>query len=271
VLDSGAVRPAGYAEEFATAHRIPRVVTDPGELVRLADVTLLLGCDWDLRYRLALDLLDAGTAVLLDKPLAGRVGDLRELFSRAAAGQPVGGGSSLRCAPEAVAWRRRFKGPAPSSILVGCAGHPFYYGVHAMSLAQALLGEGFSAARALDGSGLRGLLRHANGAEVVVDVRPPHPGYPYHATIVTDSAPETLRPDPGGLYKPFLAAVLGQLVGGAEAPYSPAGLIEPELLVLALAASAAEGGGWVRPDALDDDFAHWDGGAFTAAYQAPVS
>ncbi|TWD73212.1 oxidoreductase family protein [Kribbella amoyensis] len=270
VLDSGVVRPAGYAEEFAAEYGVARVLTDAAELPEVADVALLLGCDWDRRYRLALNLLDAGTAVLLDKPLAGRVGDLRELARRAEAGQPISGGSSLRCAPEAVAWRRRYHGPAPSSVLVGCAGHPFYYGVHAVSLAQAVLGPGFTAARALDGSGLRGLLRHTGGTEVVVDVRPPRPGYPYHATIVTESGVEHLRPNAGGLYKPFLGEVLGQLLDGAAAPYSPTALVEPDLLVLAVAKSAADGGDWVAIDALDDVFSGWDGAEFAAAYRAPA-
>jgi hypothetical protein len=120
-------------------------------------------------------------AVLLDKPIAGRVGDLRDLASRAAAGQPVGGGPSFRCLPDALAWRARHRGQVPSSVVVGCAGHPFYYGVHAVSLALALLGSGFTAARALDDSARRGLLRHASGAEVLVDLQPSTPGYPYHS------------------------------------------------------------------------------------------
>lgn len=265
VLDSGAVRPSGYAEEFAGRHRIPRVLADQAELAEVADAALLLGCDWDRRYDLTCELLDAGLPVLLDKPLAGRVSALRDLAVRAAAGQPVGGGSSLRTAPEAVAWRQA-GGPAPSSVLTACAGHPFYYGVHAVSLAQALLGPGFTAARALDGDGLRGLLRHAGGAEVVVDVRPPVADYGYHATIVTGAAVEHVTPDPAGLYEPFLRTVLGHLLDGADPPYTPAALIEPELLVLALAASD---GDWVGPGELPDDFAPWHGRDFAASYRPP--
>jgi hypothetical protein len=265
VLDSGTVRPAGFADEFARRHEIPLVVVDPAELPSVADAALLLGCDWDSRYDVACGLLDAGMPVLLDKPVAGRMGALRDLAARAEAGQPVGGGSSLRTAPEALHWRDA-DGPAPSSVLAACAGHPFYYGVHAVSLAQALLGPGFTAARALDGDGLRGLLRHDSGAEVLVDVRPPVADYGYHATIVTGSAVEHVSPDPSGLYEPFLRAVLGHLLDGADPPYTPAALIEPELMVLALTAS---GGSWVSPDDLDDGFAPWDGRDFAASYRPP--
>lgn len=270
VLDSGTVRPAGYADDFAVRHRIRHVAKELGELPAVADVALLLGCDWDRRYAAACALLDAGMAVLLDKPLAGRVGDLRALAARASDGQPVGGGSSLRCAAEAVAWRQQSLDQTPSSVLVGCAGHPFYYGVHAVSLAQALLGPGFTAGRALDGTATRALLRHDRGTEVLVDVRPPRPGYPYHATVVTESGVEHIRPDPAGLYQPFLAGVLGHLLGAAPAPYDAAALVEPELMVQAVAGSAAGGGNWVRPGDLDDDFSGWSGAAFAAAYQPPA-
>ncbi|MFI7062320.1 hypothetical protein ACIBL3_15150 [Kribbella sp. NPDC050124] len=256
VLDSGAVRPQGYADEFAEQHGIPAVATTLDGLP--ADSAMLLGCDWDQRYQQACTLLDAGTAVVLDKPVAGRVGDLRDLAARAAAGQPVSGGSSFRCLPEALAWRER--GETASLVLVGCAGHPFYYGVHAVSFAEALLGPGFTAARALDESSRRGLLRHASGAEVLVDLQD---GYPYFATVATSSSVEHLRPDPVGVYRPFLAAHLQH----DNPPYLS---VEPELMLLALAHSAATGGGWVEPDELPDDYSPWDAAAYTAAYTPPA-
>jgi len=257
VLDSGAVRPPSYAEEFARRHGIPTVASRLEEVH--ADVAMLLGCDWDQRYEQACTLLDAGTAVLLDKPLAGRVGDLRDLAARAAAGQPVSGGSSFRCLPEAIAWRER--GEMAALVLVGCAGHPFYYGVHAVSFAEALLGPGFTAARAFDETSRRGLLRHASGAEVLFDIGT---GYPYFATVATSSSSvEHLQPDPVGVYKPFLTAHLLQ----DKPPYLS---VEPELILLALAHSAATGGDWVDPESLPDDFSPWDPAEYTAAYTPPA-
>jgi hypothetical protein len=255
VLDSGAVRPPSYAAEFAERHGIPTVAASLEELT--ADVALLLGCDWDQRYVQTCRLLDAGKTVLLDKPVAGRVGDLRDLAARAAAGQPVGGGSSFRCLPEALAWRER--GETAAMVLVGCAGHPFNYGVHAVSFAAALVGPGFTAARALDETSRRGLLRHASGAEVLVDIQD---GYPYFATIATASSVQHLQPDPGGVYKPFLAAHLQ-----GEPPRLT---VEPELMLLALAHSAATGGDWVEPESLPDSFSPWDATAYTAAYIPPA-
>lgn len=260
VLDSGRVRPSSYAATFAAGHGIPHVLTSLDEVPGVADVALLLGCDWDVRYEQACRLLDLATAVLLDKPVAGRVGELRDLAARAAAGQPVGGGSAFRCAPDAVAWR--MTGHAASSVVVGCAGHPFYYGVHAVAFAQALLGPGFAAARALDGTARRGLLRHASGTEVLVDVRPPHAGYPYHATVITEATVQHLQPDPVGVYKPLLEAHLTD-----DDP--PPGLAEPELILLALAHSAATDREWVRPADLPDTFSPWDAAAYTASYNPP--
>ncbi|WP_433158812.1 Gfo/Idh/MocA family oxidoreductase [Kribbella sp. CA-247076] len=255
VFDSGRVRPPSYAAEFAERHGIPVVADRLDELP--ADVALLLGCDWDQRYEQARTLLAAGLAVVLDKPVAGRVGDLRDLAARADAGQPVSGGSSFRCLPEALAWRER--GETASLVVVGCAGHPFYYGVHAVSFAEALLGPGFTAARALDSAGRRGLLRHASGAEVLVDIQD---GYPYFATVATPTSVEHLRPDPAGLYQPFLTAHVRDV--------PPKLSVEPELMLLALAQSAATGSDWVDPASLPDTFSPWDAAAYTAAYTPPA-
>jgi hypothetical protein len=265
VLDSGAVRSPSYVTDFVLRHGIAHLAGTLEELPEVADVAVLLGCDWDQRYQQACRLLDAGMAVLLDKPIAGRVGDLHDLASRAAAGQPVGGGSSFRCLPDAVAWRARHRGEVPSSVLVGCAGHPFYHGVHAVSFALALLGPGFTAARALDDSARRGLLRHARGAEVLIDIQPSRPGYPYYATVATDSTVVHLQPDTAGVYKPFLTAHLLEDVP----PYPPSALAEPELILLALAQSATTGADWVRPEDLSDSFSPWDAAAYTASYNPP--
>ena len=127
-----------------------------------------------------------------------------------------------------------------------------------MSFAEALLGPGFTAARALDESSRRGLLRHASGAEVLVDT---HDGYPYFATVAAASSVEHLQPDPVGVYKPFLAAHLQ-----GEPPRLS---FEPEQMLLALAHSAATGGDWVEPEGLPDSFSPWDAAAYTAAYTPP--
>lgn len=258
--------PAAVAE-FAAAHGIDLVATDENELVAASDLALLLGTDWDARFELAGRLLDRGVAVLLDKPIAGRAGDLRTLASLAAGGDAIGGGSSLRYAPEATGWRAGHPGLTPSTVLAGSAGHPFYYGVHAVAMALAVLGDGVLAARAVPGGdGIRGQLRHATGSIIAVDVRPARPGFPFYATVITDRGVDHLTADPGGLYRPYLSTVLGDLAAGR--PPLP-GWIEPELAVLALALSAAGTGDWVELTAVPDDWAPWSGADFAAGYRTP--
>jgi hypothetical protein len=146
-------------------------------------------------------------------------------------------------------------------VVVGCAGHPFYYGVHAVSFAEALLGPGFTAARALDDSRRRGLLRHQSGAEVLVDI---DDSYPYFATVgISPSSVEDMQPDPAGVYKPFLTAHFRH----DKPPYLS---VEPELMLLTLAQSAATGCEWVEAESLPDDYSPWDAEAYTAGYTPPA-
>ena len=175
VHDLPGTGPPGRAERFAREHGIPVVARDETELSEACDVVILLGCDWDARFSQAIRLLDRNLGVVLDKPLAGRVGDLRRLERLIAQGAPIAGGSSLRFAKELVA--RHQGGAEPSLVVAGCAGHPFYYGVHATSSAAAVLGPGVECVRAeVIAVGFRGIIQHAGGAQAVIDVRPGRPG-----------------------------------------------------------------------------------------------
>lgn len=263
-------RPRRSAEDFAAAHSIPQVVVDEATLAESCDVAVLLGTDWDARFTLACRLIDRGLAVMLDKPIAGRVGDLRTLAAMAADGAPLAGGSSLRYAAEATGWRRAHPDAVPSTVLAGTAGHSLYYGVHAMAMALAVLGDGIVAACAEPtDDGLRGLLRHRSGTLITLDIRPVRPGFPYYATVVTNDGVDHLVADPGGLYRPYLSDVLGALSGAG--PAATPGWAEPEMSILALAWSARHGCGWVELGAVPDDWAPWSGAEFAAAYRAASS
>ena len=74
---------------------------------------------------------------------------------------------------------------------------------------------------------------------------------------------EHLLHHPVGVYEPFLAAHLLQ-----DRP--PRLSVEPELMLLALADSAATGSDWVAPESLPDSFSPWDAAAYTAAYSPPA-
>lgn len=152
-------------------------------------------------------------------------------------------------------------------MVAGCAGHPFYYGVHATSSAAAVLGPGVEAVRAdVAASGFRGTARHRGGAQVVIDVRPVRPGFPFHVTVVSDAGVEHLVPSASNFYSSFLAATLAAVADGPRKPV--AGATEPELSLLAMAWSLDHKGCWVDLDSLPDDFAPWSGASFLCDYLA---
>ncbi|WP_165962823.1 Gfo/Idh/MocA family oxidoreductase [Occultella glacieicola] len=275
VLDPGELRGAAHAARFAREHGVARVGRDLEDVAGNCDVAILLGTDWDRHLAQVTSLRAAGVAVLVDKPVAGSAGDLRALAAAAAAGErgegpPVTGGSSLRTAPEARAWRGR--GQRALSVRTGCTGHPLYYGVHATSLAVGLLGDGLVAARATgtDPGVLAGELRHADGATIVVEVPRRPVGAPFRAEVRTAvGGVDVIEPAGAGLYRPFLAVCLEHLTGRGPAPAGPRGLVEPELAVLAIAWSAAADtpGAWVDLDEVPDEWQPWAGAAFTGEYR----
>lgn len=269
VLDSSAMRGPEHAARFATRHGIARVAQDERELAQVCDVAILLGTDWDQHLGRIRMLRDRGIAVLVDKPVAGSAGDLRAIA--AIDGAPrITGGSSLRTADEVEQWREL--GRTAQTVRSTCSGPPLYYGVHAVSLAVGLLGEGFVAARSDSVEGhLSGEIRHADGPLVRIDVPRRPPGEPYRAEIRTQAGElDVVEPAGERLYRPFLAACLRYLAGDGPPPASPRGLVEPELALLAMAWSATNGGDWVDLDQPPDDWHPWSGPAFADEYLAQL-
>jgi predicted dehydrogenase len=272
VLDGGTVHAGGYAASFARQHGIAEVVERASDIVDLCDAVFLLSVDWDRSMAVLEELVPSGTPVFLDKPLAGTPARLRRLTELAAAGYPLTGGSALRYVPEAQHWRERQRGKQPRMVVVGSWGHPFHYGVHAAALTQALLGPGLETASALASpNGIRGVLHHQEGADILVEVPGRAGGSGFFATVVTDADVTHISPSLEGVYRPVLARSLGYFAGDLPAPVGPDGLVEPELAILALAFSAHQDGRQVRLDAIPDDFAAWGGAEFTRLYRAERS
>ena len=98
--DGGAVHPPEYVREFAREHEVGRVYEDLDEMVGEVDCAVIHGCDWDSHIPKARPFVEAGKAVLIDKPMVGNLGDARQLLEWAAQGKRISGGSSLRFARE---------------------------------------------------------------------------------------------------------------------------------------------------------------------------
>jgi hypothetical protein len=221
------------------------VVGSLTELADACDVVMLLGADWDQRLDQVRTLAALGVPVFVDKPMAGTAGELAELARLADGPARIDGGSALRVAPEAVAVR----GQALSAVT--CGGHPFYYGVHAVALAVAVLGPGLVAAHGrVDDVSLDGVVRHVSGVDVRVAVSGP-PGR-FRAVV----GERVIEPAAEAFYPALLADVMARLTGAAERRPGRE-LVECELALLAMAWSASTGGAPVRLDEVPADFRPW--------------
>ena len=237
VCDAGAVHPAGYAERFAAEHGIPEVYSSASELAENVDCAIVHSCNWDTHIESARPLVEAGKAVLIDKPLAGNVRDLRQLAAWAARGARIGGGSSLRFCAEVREWFERpleHRG-TPHTVICGCGVDEFNYGIHAYSLLLGIMGGGVCAVRHLGKDRQRSIqVRWSDGRTGMLVIGESAAWLPFHATIVTEKSVTHLQPDPSRLYAALLGAVMPALAGNSDAvELTPDERIAPELCALA--------------------------------------
>ncbi|MCG3198474.1 MAG: Gfo/Idh/MocA family oxidoreductase [Candidatus Omnitrophica bacterium] len=271
VWDGGAVHPAGYAETFAKENGIPSVFGSLEEMARSVDCAILHGCDWDTHVDKARPFASAGKAILVDKPIAGKLKDLRQMLSWARSGIRISGGSSLRFCFEArdyLALPEEERGK-PHTVVAGCGVDEFNYGIHAYSLLSGILGQGISRVKDLGGENLRRVeVRWEDGRMGLVLV-PVKGGYvPFHATLISDRAVHHIKPEAGSLYRGELERVLPYLSGQAPDPPVPfEALIEPELAALAARQSGLNHGQEVRLADLSEEDPGFDGAAFALEYK----
>ncbi len=271
VWDGGSVHPAGYAERFAQEHGIPRVYGSLAEMAAEVDCAIIHGCDWDTHVAKARPFIEAGKAVLVDKPLAGNLADLEQMQRWVQAGARLAGGSSLRFCVETRAWLAKPEAErgVPHTVFCGCGVDELNYGIHAYSMLSGILGPGAQSVQHLgDGPQRRTLVRWKDGRLGIVVVGAAKAWVPFHAAIATDRGYAHYVADAGGLYRALLEAVLPYLAGEVAQPPVPfAELIEPELCALAARRSWLEGDRAVALSELRSDDPGYDGRTFAEGYR----
>ena len=120
------------------------------EMMKHVDVVLLESIDGRPHLEQAKPVIAAGKPLFIDKPAAGSLADVIEIFRLAKeAGVPCFSSSSLRFSSEYQAMRNE----SPIGDIVGCAAHSpcaleehhpdfFWYGVHGMEILYTIMGAG---------------------------------------------------------------------------------------------------------------------------------
>lgn len=269
VYDSGAVHAAGHADRFAAEFSIPKVFGSVAEMVDHVDVAFVHSCNWDVHVERARPFVDGGKAVLVDKPLAGTVADVRQLLDWERDGARITGGSSVRYCVEARSWLADHDPADVVNATAGCAVDEFNYGIHAYTLAHTLLGPGVESVRHLGSHGqVRVELRWGDDRRVVVSVGETDGSLPFYATVATGADLSHIEVDSTRLYASFLESVLPYLAGDAPAPVPFATVVEPELAAIAALLSERRGGEEIRVRDIPVDDPGFDGAAFEVRYRA---
>lgn len=271
VFDHHDIHPAGYAEQFVREHDAGQVFESLEQMADSVECAVIHGCDWDRHVARAKPFVDAGRTILVDKPMAGCLGDLNQLRRWVDQGVRIGGGSSLRFAEEIFAWLQRDiddRGTA-QTVLCGCGVDEFNYGIHAYSLLSAILGPGIESVRHLgEGMQRRIAVTWADGRMGVLAVGAVDQGLPFYATIVTDRAVEPIAVDSSKVYRALLENQLPYLAGEVDVPPMPfEDLMEPERCALAAKKSWEEKDRVVRLEELDEADAGYDGKVFAGVYR----
>ncbi|MBI4024429.1 MAG: Gfo/Idh/MocA family oxidoreductase [Verrucomicrobia bacterium] len=278
VWDGGSVHPSGYAQKFAAEHKIPRVYDSLAEMSADVDCAIIHGCDWDTHVVKARPFVEAGKAVLIDKPLAGKLRDLRQFQQWTRDGARITGGSSLRFCVETRAWLAKpvEERGAPHTAVCGCAVDDFNYGIHAYSMLCGIMGPGIRCVRHLGkGTQRRVQINWADhrqggtgGRMGFVVVGKQAAWLASYATIVTEKNVCQFTVDTGKLYRALLESVLPYLAGQtATPPVTMDDLIEPELAALAARRSWLNGDREISLAELDESDPGYDGAAFAVEYR----
>lgn len=269
--DGGAIHPKQYVAEFAEKFEISRIYGSLEEMAGDVDCAIIHSCDWDTHIAKARVFVEAGKAVLLDKPLAGNYRDLQTIHRWADSGVRITGGSSLRFAPETrdflarpVAQRGEIH-----TVLTGCGVDDFNYGIHAYSLACGALGGGIESVEFLgENVQKRYQLKWKDGRVAVLVVGQAGQWLPFYATLVTDIKVETFVVDNSRIYRALLEAVLPYLSGQTDVPPVVMNeLMEAELAAMAAKISRNNGGGCVSLGDVTEKFEGFDGAEFARDYR----
>ena len=268
--DSGETRPEGYAEEFCEEHGIPNPVGSLRDMLELVDGVIVHTTNWDRHVEQARPFVEAGKAVLIDKPIVGNMRDAGQLLDWAKMGKRITGGSSLRFAPEItefLALPVEERGEVHTAF-AGCGVDEFNYGIHAYALLSGLLGPGIRSVQYLGASRQKLLRLNWEDGRIGILCIGQAVWMPMYVTAVTPKTVAHVTAGGGQVYRALLEACLPYLMGQTDTPpCETAELLEPEIAALAARASWMNGGREVFLTDVRQDDPGYDGNRFAVEYR----
>jgi hypothetical protein len=272
VFDGGTVYEEGYAVQFAQKHNIPKVYDTLEDMAQDVDAAIIHSVNWNLHIERARPFVEAGKALLIDKPMIGSYRDAEQLVEWERNGIRLIGGSSLSVCEEVKEWHLQHDRNDPIvTVFAGCSVDEFNYGVHAFSLLQAIMGSGIDHVRSI-GTHIQHQIEITwkDGRKGLLSVGTTQGYLPFYATVVTENTVKHIQVDNSRLYRSLLEAYLPYLAGEVTSVMPLSSLLEVELSALAARASMLSGGQCISLSQIDNNDAGYDGKMFAEQYRKKV-
>lgn len=268
-------RPDSEVEGFIKRFGLEKRCDSLEELAEMCDIGFIHGCDWDDHLRCAMPFIERGKPVFIDKPLVGNLADCRRVEQLVRNGAVILGASSARYAYEV---QQLLTMPAEERgeivTVFGTAGvDEFNYGVHIAEAIGGILGPGAESVRYMGRGDAEGkyaesyFVQYQNGKSAVFNTFT-GTWQPFVLTVMTTKTTHHFRMDSNRLYEALMHEICDCLEGKPNRLAAPDALLESVKVMLAAAASRAQGGAPVALAALTDDMPSYDGRAFRQGYGA---
>jgi predicted dehydrogenase len=265
VWDSGTVNPRSFLEEYAQKNNVAIAETIE-EMVPHVDAAIIHGADWDLHVDKAIPFVEAGKAVLIDKPMVGKLRDIDRLLdlSKKNPDVPIIGGSSVRFCQEVEALKaQKDELGSISAAFVSGPNDFFSYGIHTVELFQGFFGEGVKCVSYLGENG--GELFQATYKDGTIVIYQLHaPSHEWFFSLTSSKGSKSFIVDNSKIYDALIAKFHEMLKTGK----SPLPLTEfLEAVKIQLAAKEARQTGktiYLEDLGYNEGF---DGKAFTEQYR----
>jgi predicted dehydrogenase len=209
-----------WAQNLADACGVEKVCATPEEVCDDVDAVLLIDDGSGEQWKFAVHPLKKGVPVFCDKPLAMTAKEAQEIAKLARSTKTkFMSGSALRFVPDVVKLRDDL--PQLGGVhlaTVACGNELIYYGIHALSMAYAVLGPGAVSCVNVGQPGLNIVrVRFADHRDVVVMVGEKEwMSAGYQVNLFGKKGWRSVTPNLANLYSYLLEAFLGYLQTGME-------------------------------------------------------